>query len=224
MSRADTTARKRGRPSRLETDVGRDILIKVAREIFSTVEPTLVTRQMIAERAGVDANLIRYYFGDMRQLMAEVIADTHRNGQLEMAEVRSKDALARLRARVDRTFKMFSDNPHHHKMVCATLYDDENSESHDEWVRILRESLNDLADIIDNGDQEGKTRKVDARFLHFLIISAAEFWSANEPVVRVVFGDSTTKLRAAYSEFVYDLIINGLAPRLPARVSRGEGS
>ena len=48
-----------------------------------------------------------------------------------------------------------------------------------------------------------------------MIISAAEFWATNEPVVRILFGKdaSANRLRSKYVDYFYDLIVNGLARR-----------
>lgn len=215
MSEQSTAPRKRGRPRKQETDVGRQGLIDAAKEVFATVDPTMVNRLTLAERIGVDPNLIRYYFGNMQQLFVEVIADAHRNARADMSARRKQDKpLERLRYRIERQFRLFHENPHHHKMVTMTLYEDADSEAHEEWVAILKDSLADLSEIIVAGVKEGSMRKVDPRFLHMLIISACEFWSTNTPIVDIVCGEKSKRdaRDRAYVDFLYDLVVRALKP------------
>jgi len=215
MAKTETTdaPRKRGRPVRKANDVGRQPLLDAARQVLARVEPTLLTRQMVAQEAGVDPNLVRYYFGNIENLLMELVRHNHKNARDEMSARRGdSNAVERLRHRISRTFRMFSESPFHHKLVSSMLNGEEPSEVHEEWVDILAHSLDDLSDILRVGQEEGTMRRVDPRYLHFVIISAAEFWSSNKPITGIVFQGENTG-HDAYIEFMSDLIMNGLSPR-----------
>ncbi|MDH7799020.1 MULTISPECIES: TetR family transcriptional regulator C-terminal domain-containing protein [unclassified Beijerinckia] len=215
MTEESTAPRKRGRPRKQETDVGREGLIKAAMEVFATVDPALVNRQILAERIGVDPNLIRYYFGNMQKLFVEVITETHRSARADMSALRKEaKPLERLRYRIERQFNIFRGNPYHHKMVMMALFDDADSEAQEEWAAILRDSLADLSEIIAAGVKEGSMRKVDPHFLYLMIISVCEFWNTNTPIVDLIFANKgKRKTRdSAYIDFIYDIIVRALAP------------
>ena len=216
MDEQSRERRTRGRPWPESTDVGRQVLIDVARQVFSTVDPATVTRQMIAKAAAVDPNLIRYYFGNMQHLAEEVLFDTHRKARAEMSAMRKQNKpLERLFFRIERIFHIFNDNPNHHKLVMAVLYQNEKSMAHQEWVSILRESLDDLTEIIDIGVKRGLMRRCDPRLLHMVIISACEFWAANGHVVNIFFSKQEVgkSLNETYVGFIYDTIMNGIKPK-----------
>jgi AcrR family transcriptional regulator len=207
-------ARTRGRPKRDAAELGRDALIQAAKRVFATTEPARVNRTILAEAMGVDANLIRYYFGNMHNLVAEVIADNHAGLQTQMnAERGAFGPIDRLRHRIERTFRMFKENPNHHSMVRSTLYNDPGFGRYDEWVAILESTLADLTEIIDLGVKDGVMRKVTPSFLHVTIIAACEFWTTNRPVIELVTKPNAQEDKAdeAYVAFLSDLILAGLA-------------
>lgn len=208
-----TAPRKRGRPARKSNDVGRQALIDATRQVLKRVEPTLLTRQMVAEEAGVDPNLVRYYFGNIENLLTELISATHKQARAEMSARREdSDPVERLRYRIRRTYRMFQENPFHHKLVSSMLYTDATSEAHDDWIGILSGSLEDLSEILKLGERDGLMRAVDPRCLHLLIISTCEFWSSNAPLTRIMF-DGEADRTPDYADFIFDLIMNGLRPR-----------
>lgn len=207
--------RRRGRPSRNEKEISHQTLIDAARRVLINVDPALVTRQMIAQEAGVDPNLIRYYFGTTHELLTEVISSTHRQARAEMSAKQAvADPVERLRYRIERSFRMFHENPYHHKLVAFTLYGDETSNAHHEWLSILEYSLNDLRDILKSGQEKGVMRFVDPRALHLMIISACEFWASNEPIIDIIFqnGESVEERTTLYVDSIFDIIMRGLEP------------
>ncbi|ABQ68041.1 TetR/AcrR family transcriptional regulator [Rhizorhabdus wittichii] len=208
-----TAPRKRGRPARKSNDVGRQALVDAARKVLTRVEPTLLTRQMVAEEAGVDPNLVRYYFGNIENLLMELVRAAHKSARAEMMARRiDSDPVERLRYRITRTFRLFHDNPYHHKLVSSMLYGDETSEAHAEWTEILTGSLEDLREILKLGEAAGLMRAVDPRYFHFLIISACEFWASNKPATGIVFKEENADFQG-YADFIFDLVMEGLRPR-----------
>jgi TetR/AcrR family transcriptional regulator len=215
MNIQSTAPKKRGRRKKEDSDDGRQRIVADAKAVFEKVDPLLVNRLTLAERIGVDPNLIRYYFGNMQQLIAEVVADTHRRARTDMSAGRKNDQpLDRLHYRIQRTFRLFKDNPHHHKMVTSLLDDSANREARKEWASILDESLDDLSHIIASGVRQGTMRQVDPHFLHMLIIGACEFWCANPVVLDIVFARAPSDMprEQAYVEFLYEILSRGLAP------------
>jgi AcrR family transcriptional regulator len=209
--------RRRGRPPASQTeDVGREALIDSARKIFATEDPAKINRRIFAERAGVDPSLVRYYFGNMKRLMAEVLADNHRQARAQMFGIREDhEPDDRLLYRVERTFRMFRDQPNHHRMVRTVLYEGADSKDLQDWHALLRDSVSDLNDILEAGASRGKMRPgVDAAALHLLIVAACEFWTTNEPVIAVVFYPRTVgeELDRYFINFLEATIAASLRP------------
>ncbi|MFC8432644.1 TetR family transcriptional regulator [Streptomyces sp. NPDC057253] len=72
---SDTTARKRGRPRRGESDAAgtRDRILAAAREEFSERGYEKTSVRGIAKAAGVDSALVHHYFGTKEQVFAASI-------------------------------------------------------------------------------------------------------------------------------------------------------
>ncbi|MBW3697195.1 TetR/AcrR family transcriptional regulator [Vibrio sp. T187] len=79
------TARKAGRPQQ-SLDV-RALLIQNARDLFVVQPYDKVSTRLIAERAGVNIAMIRYYFGNKAGLFEEMLRETLRPMQLQMQKL-----------------------------------------------------------------------------------------------------------------------------------------
>ncbi|MDN3699439.1 MULTISPECIES: TetR/AcrR family transcriptional regulator [Vibrio] len=76
------TTRKAGRPQQ-DVDV-RALLIQHARDLFVVQPYDKVSTRLIAERAGVNIAMIRYYFGNKAGLFETMLRETLRPMQLQM--------------------------------------------------------------------------------------------------------------------------------------------
>ncbi|WP_210455290.1 TetR/AcrR family transcriptional regulator [Vibrio crassostreae] len=79
------TARKAGRPQK-NLDV-RQLLIEHARDLFVVLPYDKVSTRLIAERAGVNIAMIRYYFGNKAGLFEAMLRETLRPMQLQMQKL-----------------------------------------------------------------------------------------------------------------------------------------
>lgn len=209
--------RRRGRPkSKASEDVGRARLIDAARTIFASDDPLKINRRLFAEKAGVDPNLVRYYFGDMRSLIGEVLAETHRRARSQILGLENDiDPEERLRLRIKKTFELFRDQPHHHQMVRAVIYENPDGKDHQDWEALLQDAVADLEDLLCLGVDRGQMRKgVDAPALHLLIVAACEFWTTNEPVLSILFRPrkAGNRLDKYFVSFLQDLVMAALRP------------
>ncbi|MDE8344143.1 MAG: TetR/AcrR family transcriptional regulator, partial [Acidocella sp.] len=59
-----------GRPASGGNSVGREKLLKTACDLLKVTPPAKLTRFMVAQKAGVDPSLIRYYFRDRISMLA----------------------------------------------------------------------------------------------------------------------------------------------------------
>jgi len=208
------TTRSRGRPGKDAGDLGRKVLLDAALAVLSRTDPALVTRQMLADEAGVDPQLVRYYFGNTQALLTEVGASVSRLTRREMQSSRSATPVERLRHRIRRTFELFNSYRWHYKVVTTYFFDDTNpSAERQEWLDILKDAIADLSDIVASGVEDGSMRPVDHHFLHMMIVSTSEFWSNNEALLGIVFGAELDRkaLDSRYVEFLCDAIERAVA-------------
>tara|TARA_Y100001956_G_scaffold80460_1_gene95701 strand:+ start:3756 stop:4415 length:660 start_codon:yes stop_codon:yes gene_type:complete len=84
--------RKVGRPSQ-KTDA-RESLIEHSRELFTVMPYEKVSTRLIAQRAGVNVAMIRYYFGNKEGLFETMLRETMAPMQVQMAKLRSNGSQA----------------------------------------------------------------------------------------------------------------------------------
>jgi len=206
----------RGRPAAGEDDVGRESLLAVTREILRTTPPETVTRLMIARKANVDPGLIRYYFGTVSHLIAEVVVGTHlriRESVLDI--VATREPVEALRTRLGLLIDLFIEYPFHHRLIRQVMYGADSKSEHAEWIVSLRSSVEETAALIDMGVQENIFRAVDPRLLQLALIGVAEFFGGNAEIVHDVFERKETifTMRDRYVDFLAELFLHGLYKR-----------
>ncbi len=210
---ADGAARTgRGRPA---DAVGREAILKAAERVLRRIPPPSITRLAIAEEAGVDPNLVRYYFGTVPELMSEVVLSTHKTIFNALDEAPPDDAIDWLRLRIQKWLAMFIENPFHHQLLLQVMYADLESEEHTAWVKSLSRSIGYTEHGLKVGSENGQLRTVDPRFLQLALLGMTEFFANNGDIIADLFGKDATpeNLQQDYLEFVTDLVLNGL--RLP---------
>lgn len=209
----DRARKRRGRPSSTGDEVGREGLIAATHQILKSTPPEEITRLLIAQQAGVDPALIRYYFGTVSHLITEVVVDAHARIQSGLAETTAgQSPEAWLRARIGGIVDLFVDNPYHHRYIRHVMYGPAGKNERDEWLSALRIAIDLTAAQINAGVEQGHFRPVDPRMLHILLIGVGEFFGSNPQVIEdMLDGEATVHgSRDAYVDFVSEIIINGL--------------
>ncbi len=210
------SAKPRGRPAGGRDDVGREALLAIAGELLRTTPPETVTRLMIAERANVDPGLIRYYFGTVDHLIAEIVMASHlriRQSVLDLVEMR--EPTEALRTRLEMLVDLHIENPFHHRLIRRVMYGDGKTEEHREWIASLRTSLKQTEELIAQAVGRGIFRSVDPRLLQLTLIGVAEFFGSNPEIVHDLYEKRETirTLRDSYVEFLLQLFLHGLCER-----------
>ena len=206
----------RGRPASGRDDVGREALLAIAGEILRTTPPETVTRLMIAERANVDPGLIRYYFGTVDHLIAEIVMTSHlriRQSVVDLVEMR--EPTEALRTRLEMLVDLHIENPFHHRLVRRVMYGDGGGDEHREWIASLRTSLKQTEELIALATRQGVFRSVDPRLLQLTLIGVAEFFGSNPEIVHDLYEQQETirTLRDRYVDFLLQLFLHGLCKR-----------
>lgn len=224
----DRTQRPRtqGRPKNDEHAVGRDGLITATRDLLRTTSPAKVTRTEIAEYAGVDPGLIRYYFGNKDNLLLAVaLRLTHERGE------RTRDALARarttrakLKAWIDVLIAVMGENPYYSLLLLDQVHRGTSREAQKARRSIVANTFSELRGIVEEGERNGEFRKVDPYFLHLATIGMCQFFYSRRPLLEELLGGpipagNMADMADAYIDFVADMLIHGLEKH-PAEPTR----
>lgn len=214
MAKARKQLRKQGRPNKSAPAVGREVLIAATRELMKSVPPGQITRLDIARAAGVDPNLIRYYFGDKSALLVAAVLQA--GAELRERQTRGYAEGTSTRDKIRRRIfilleTLYQDPSLHHLIIERVIHSKSNA------ARQLRHDLvyrtcDELAAVIEEGVAAGEFRRVDHRHLFLATVGACSFPMAERALFAELMGTpiSAADLHA-YAEFVSDVFLDGLA-------------
>jgi len=122
--------RSKGRPAAGDNDVGRDRILAAAEALLKTLPPARVTMSRIAEEAGVDPALVRYYFGDRTRLLLAVANRVTAN--TSHAGARTLEPQAALIEHIRKTLALVRSAPFMHRLMVEELNASGTEETRDE--------------------------------------------------------------------------------------------
>jgi AcrR family transcriptional regulator len=217
--------RGKGRPT-TRGSVGKDALVAAAREALKRKPPGEITLNEIAQIAGVDPALIRYYFGQLCDLFAEAATEITRELRGRLAALIAQKGSAResLQRRILVYLDIFRINPNYHRLIIESVHLSDNP-NRQTVLRLLRQSLEELEDLVREGASSGELKAVDARFLQLAIAAMCEFFFSARPIFQGIFGAEADdpNFVEAYARFITMLVSESLgktAKAKPTRTSR----
>src|SRR5262245_15962683 len=217
--------RGKGRPT-TRGSVGKDALVAAAREALKRKPPGEITLNEIAQIAGVDPALIRYYFGQLSDLFAEAATEITRELRSRLAALIAQKGSAResLQRRILVYLDIFRTNPNYHRLIIESVHLSDNP-NRQTVLRLLRQSLEELEDLVREGASSGELKAVDARFLQLAIAAMCEFFFSARPIFQGIFGAEADdpNFVEAYARFITMLVSESLgktAKAKPTRTSR----
>ncbi|WP_428149801.1 TetR/AcrR family transcriptional regulator [Brevundimonas sp.] len=203
--------RSKGRPAG-DNDVGGDRILAAAESLLKTLPPARVTIARIAQEAGVDPALIRYYFGDRTRLLMAVAGRVTANKP--HAGARTLEPQAALIEHIRKTIALVRSAPFMHRLMVEEL----NAGGTDETRARTRDMNADLVEFyreLLEADGGETLRAVDPLFLHVIILGASDFFVSADPVITPLLppGTDRDELMARFNTFLVDVLLNGLKPR-----------
>ena len=216
--KTEKTRRPQGRPS-TSGAVGKEAILAATRETLKTVPPGEITFQQVALLAGIDKRLIRYYFGQMPDLLKVVaieITEELRN-RFVASNVRDGSIRDRLRLRISIFLDFFGSNPHFHRLVVDYLLNTTGPER-DAALDRFRHSIGELQTLLSGEHATGQAYPLDARFIHVSIAALCEFMFSAKPVFTALFGNEVDSpaFKERFCDFVTDLVMGSAAINVAA--------
>jgi AcrR family transcriptional regulator len=207
--------RRQGRPT-IKGSVGRDALVGAARLALKTKGPAEVTLAEIAQIAGVDRALIRYYFGHLDDLLAAAAVEITKDLRSRLAALINQrgSARSRLERRIAVYLELFRDNPNYHRLVVDHVYRRE-TEHKRVVLRLLQQSVEELDELLREGVQTGEFRAVDQRIVQIAIGAMCEFFFSAHPVVQGILGGGAAASES-FAQSVATLIVGPKERERPA--------
>ena len=223
QSKAREPKRGKGRPSGTKNGIGRQRLVDVTRELLRTTPPAELTSLQVARAAGGDRTLIRYYFGDLPNLLAEVARQLSIGliEQLENASKRPGSATDRLKHRIREFVRYELANPALHPLYTEKISNPKSGPPRGIVNQIAARGHESLREIILEGQRNGEFRRdFDIRLLDIAIIGLAEFIVVGQPILEawLAAGEEFGDLMDSYGEFVADMVLRGIRSDGPSRL------
>ena len=192
----------------------RAALLSAASALMTEGDTLEVSLSEIAQRAGVNSALVKYYFGSKRGLMLAlverdaVIAIDQLDGLIAM----DLSPLKKLRIHLAGMINAYFSYPYLNRLI-STLIRESSAEEADEIAkRYLRPIAAAQATLIDQGVKAGAFRPVDPMMFYFVAAGACDEIFAARQIRKHVFGIDTvdTTQKNAFISKITNIICSGI--------------
>ena len=102
---------------------------------------------------------------------------------------------------------VFRTNPNYHRLIIESVHLSDNP-NRQTVLRLLRQSLEELEDLVREGSSSGEFKAVDARFLQLAIAAMCEFFFSARPIFQGIFGAEADdpSFVETYAHFITNLV------------------
>ena len=207
--------RGRGRPKRGNPESGPNHLVETAQRLLRNRRIASLTHTEVANAAGVDEKLVRYYFDKYEKLIDAVIdlEINNLNDVMADASARSGNATEMLRHRFGALLDFSIATPNFYKLLVDRVFDGTDPSASEKLDKITLEAYDRHLRFVTQGREEGRIRDdFDPRLLYLAIVGLAEIFVTANPVLTLLIGEKPD-LRHEYQEFVIRLIMDGIGTR-----------
>ncbi|WP_236702196.1 TetR/AcrR family transcriptional regulator [Cupriavidus basilensis] len=214
MSTADKARRRvSGRPTGEDT-VGKQAIIQSTVELLKIRAPEQLTVLEVAAKAGVARTLVRYYFGDLHGLLREVTECLMGQLQDRMEVVMRMQGSVRERVhqRLLLRLEFMREHPYFERLALGEIYYGEDATEENPAGSALQRITKRGLELTDMILEDAQGAKVDARFLHLVILSVSAFIPSAQPLLHHLFGtgEECEQQVDAYLQFVSRMLADAI--------------
>jgi AcrR family transcriptional regulator len=198
--------------------VGADAIVINACELLRDVAPKDMTLSRVAQYAGVDRSLIRYYFKNRSSLLLaaarHLFAQLQR--ELEVAwHVPPEEPETRIREDIRALLRFQIKHPYFHRLMLDEVVNSDHPEARAFFESITSTAVEAQRATATAAARHGETRSVDGAFLYMAIIGMCEFFVTGQPILKVAFGKDydVEAVCRQYEKFICDYVVDGLRKR-----------
>lgn len=211
-----TRKRAQGRPNDGKNAVGPRALLRAARELLEKLPPAQVTRAALARQAGVDPNLIRYYFKDRDSLLLSVV-DEIIEEETRLAErfATTGTPAERLRAQIRAFVDFHQRHPYFHRLLIEEIATWKSQRARQSFHRLNQHAIGLYASIFKQGAKDKSLRQLDPVLVHVALIGMCEFFMSSKVVLEDAYGKGATPSACVkrYADTVAQLVLEGVLQR-----------
>lgn len=215
--RAARTSRQRprGRPRDSGASVGADAIVMEVCELLREVAPREVTLLRVAQHAGVDRSLIRYYFKNRSSLL--LAAARHLFAQLQneltvLEGIPREAPEEKIRQSARALLRFQIRHPYFHRLMVDEVVNSDHPEALAFFKSFTSAGVSNHREIADSIATRPGMRAVDGAFLYLALIGMCEFFVTGAPILKVAFGRDydVAAVNRQYEKFLGEYVVDGL--------------
>lgn len=210
-------ARKRGRPTTGEAVDRREKLLESARALLGERGSARLTLGEIARKAGVDAAMVKYYFGSKEALFHTVINDIIGNWLARADRMLGEQPtpVQKLRGRMEGLARVRSSAFFIDRHMLEEIIGARGTPMEKNFGRFVQHAVAQYRGIIEAGTARGELRKVDPAFFFIAVLGLMDFLFSFRPMLRYVAGkgEPIESIERRYIEEVVEMVLNGVVVR-----------
>lgn len=196
---------------------GRDALLTAAGQLMTEMGTFDVSLHQIAQRAGVTAPLVKYYFGSKDGLfIALAQRDTERSlTQLQELLAMNADPATKLRIHITGIIRTYARLPYLNGLLDALMRDDDSEGARAMRASFVQPLIDAQQTIIRDGIAAGQFRDIDPAYAYFMIIGGCQYIFSTRVAFHQLVGDRQVDDAFAreYAASAVDIILRGILRR-----------
>jgi TetR/AcrR family transcriptional regulator len=209
MAGAAAKARK---PTPRNREESRARLLRTAGELMAEHGTIDVSLSEIAQRSGLNAALVKYYFGNKQGLLFALVSDVLGMALAQMRGLASMDLdpVEKIKLHIKAVINIYFRYPYVNRLIHVMLEDPVYGQ---EVARTVSKPLADTqAELLEGAIASGRFRPIEPMLFYFIVLGACDQLFFGQHILRVAFGVETIDddLRRRYTATLLDIILHGL--------------
>jgi AcrR family transcriptional regulator len=206
-------------PRTQEGTGARERLLEAAGQLIIARESIDISLAEIAAQAGLNAALVKYYFGGKSGLLLALLRRDAERALQEMQALLAMrvKAAEKMRLHLRGILRAYRRSPYLNRLLHAMLTGNDDAavaEIHAVFVRPVMECQRIL---LDEGARAGEFRTVDPMLFYLSAVGACDQFMHSERVLRLSTGAAPdADFSARYMQFVEDMVLASLKPETHA--------
>ena len=200
-------------PSRLQRNA-RERLLEAASDLMGEGDTINVSLRNVAERAQLNASLIKYYFGNKDRMLLEVVEHDHRPVIADMRAVADgpESAEVKLRALIRIMIVALHRYPYSNRLLMAMLRDFAPEHSQVVADRLVKPMMASVLDVLKAGMASGEFRPHNPDFIWLNLAGACAQGFSIQALLRHVYqrGPFNQHERDEYGDQIASIFVSGL--------------
>lgn len=222
-----TPARGPGRPAVEHEFDTREALLRATHELLLERGGLRVSLSDICERAGINAAMVRYHFGNKQGLLVMLFERMCASWAMELENLLQLDAspTRKLELHVAQIIRNYRRSPYTTRLMAEVVSVSKAASARRLSNHFMKPLTDFYRQLIDDGVAAGEFRDIDPEFFFFSVVGACEFFFSAKRLLESVSDRHMVdeQVEAAFGRHTTDLLLGGMAGSSPSGRSATTG-